>query len=239
MRKLVFLVLTSMGLLMSSCDNTSSSKQGDSSNKGKNLTEKQIERYDNGEIHKVARHFKGKLNGIQEVYNTKGELQNTMNYVNGIKEGESIIYFDDGAKYRVTPYLRGLIDGERIKYRNDGRLWSTQNYRVGMPENNLKEYAESGKLKSTPKLVVNKTYMKDGSVQIKLSVKGNYKRVKFFTGKLKEGKFFDKKGVSKVVDQNRSKASVMLNSINKSYSIIAQVTTQADNHLYLTKELSL
>lgn len=239
MKKLVFLVLASMGLLVTSCDNTSSSNQDSSIKKGEKSIEKQIERYDNGVIHKVARHLDGKLYGTQEVYNTKGELQNTMNYVNGIKEGESIIYFDDGAKYRVTPYLRGLIDGERIKYRNDGRLWSTQNYRVGMPENNLKEYAESGKLKSIPKLVAKKTYMKDGSVHINLSVKGNYKRVKFFTGTLKEGKYFDKKGVSKVVDQKRSKASVVLNSINKSYSIIAQVTTQADNHLFLTKRLSL
>ena len=237
MKKVFLIVFVSLGLIVSSCDNSSTSNADD--NRDENSIEKQIERYDNGVIHKVARHINGKLNGIQEVYNTKGELQNTMNYVDGVKEGNSIIYFKDGKKYRVTPYHNGLIDGERIKYRNTGSLWSTQNYKMGMPENNLKEYSESGKLKSTPKLVINKTYMKDGSVQVGVSVKGNHKRVKYFIGKLKEGKYFDKKSVSEVSNQNRSKAIVTLNSINKSYDIIAKVTTQGNNHLFLVKRISL
>ena len=239
MRSLVFLVITSLGLLISSCDNLNSSSQNGSADKKDNSIEKQIERYDNGVIHKIARVVDGKLNGVQEIYNTKGELQNTINYVNGIKEGESVIYFKDGKKYRITPHINGLVDGVRKKFRNDGRIWSTQNYKKGMPENNLKEYSESGKLKSIPKLIIKKTYFKDGSVQVKLSVKGNYKRVKYFEGELKEGKYFDKKGVSTVSTQNRSKASFTLNSVNKSYNIIAQVTTQGNNHLFLVKKISL
>jgi antitoxin component YwqK of YwqJK toxin-antitoxin module len=222
---------------VSSCDN--SSNQKNTVKAGESTVEKQIEKYDNGVVHKIARHIGGKLNGVQEVYNTKGELQNTMNYVDGVKEGNSIIYFKDGKKYRVTPYHNGLIDGERIKYRNNGSLWSTQNYKMGMPENNLKEYSENGKLKSTPELVIKKTRMKGGIVQVDLSVKGNHKRVKYFIGKLKDGKYFDKKSVSMVSTQDRSKATITLNSRNKYYDIIAKVTTQGNNHLFLTKRISL
>ena len=235
MRSSILIVVASLSLLMFSCDNTSSIKEGSD----RNATKEKIERYDNGVIHKVARYVRGKLSGVQELYNTKGELQNTMTYVNGVQDGESIIYFDNGSKYRITPYVNGKIEGERIKYRKDGRLWSTQNYKNGMPENNLKEYAESGKIKSTPKLVVNKVYMKDGSIQANLAVKGNYKRVKYFNGKLKGDKYFNKSLVSILDNQERSKANIVLNSINRSYNIIAQVTTQADNHLFLYKKISL
>ena len=235
MRSLMLIVVASLGLLMFSCDSV------DSNNvvaKGSSVNEK-IERYDNGVVHKVARYERDKLSGVQELYNTKGKLQNTMTYLNGIQHGESIIYFDNGSKYRITPYVNGVIDGERKKYRKDGKVWSTQNYQRGMPENNLKEYTESGKLKSIPELVVNKTYMKDGSVKAIITVNGNYKRVKYFNGKLKGDKYFNKSLVSMIETQERSKANVVLNSINRSYDILAQVTTQADNHLFIYKKISL
>lgn len=232
----VFLVVASLGLLMFSCDSESSKKN---EVKDEFAANKKIERYDNGIVHKVARYEKGKLSGIQELYNTKGELQNTMTYLNGIQHGESVVYFENGNKYRVTPYVNGVIDGERMKFREDGKLWSTQNYSKGMPENNLKEYTELGKLKSIPKLVIDKTYMKDGSVSATITVKGNYKRVKYFEGKLKDGKYFNKSSVSFIETQKRSKLNLSLNSINKSYDIIAQVTTQADNHLFISERISL
>lgn len=238
MRSLVLFLVASFSLLMFSCDNVSSTNQGESVNVDSNVVEK-VEKYDNGVTHKVARYVGGKLSGVQELYNTKGELQNTMTYLNGIQHGESVIYFKNGDKYRVTPYTSGEIDGERVKYRQGGKLWSTQNYKKGMPENNLKEYTESGKLKSIPELVVNKTYFKDGSINASLMVEGNYKRVKYFNGNLKDEKYFNKSLVTILDDQEKSKANIVLNSINGYYNIIAQVTTQADNHLFICKKVSL
>jgi len=232
------IIVVSSVLFFTSC-NIEGDTNNDAAVASNNKVKEFVSRYDNDVIHKVARYERGKLSGVQEVYNTKGELQNTMSYKNGVLHGESVIYFEDGSKYRITQYVDGAINGERIKYRKDGRLWSTQNYFKGMPENNLKEYAESGDLKSIPKLVSKKTYFKDGSVEIKLSVKGNYKRVKYFIGKLKEGKYFDKHFTSIVEKQERSKASIRLSRYNKSFDIIAQVTTQADNHLFIIKTFSL
>jgi antitoxin component YwqK of YwqJK toxin-antitoxin module len=194
--------------------------------------------YDNGVLHKVARYKNKKLSGVQEVYNTKGELQNTMTYSDGVLNGESVIYFDNGNKYRVTNYQDDEINGERKKYRKDGRLWSTQTYQNSMPENNLKEYAENGELKKTPILIVNKKANADGGLDVTLSVKGNYKRVKYFSGKLMDGKVFNEFMVTMLENQNRSKANITLDKYNSNISIVAKVTTMADNHLFLTKTIS-
>lgn len=239
MRNVLFAIVAFISFLMVSCDNFRASNNSVDEINDSTATKEYISKYDNGTIHKVARYVDGNLSGIQEVYNTKGELQNTMTYIDGVKEGNSVIYFDDGSKYRVTNYINGVINGERVKYRKGGALWSTQDYINGMPKNNLKEYTEDGNLKSIPKLVVDRTFNKDGSVKAKLTVKGNYKRVKYFIGKLKSGNIFDKSAVTLLATQNKSVANLELNSINKSYSIIAQVTTQADNHLFIIKRISL
>jgi len=234
MRKLVFTAMVSLSLLVVSC------KSGDQEgllDSGKSVAKEQVEKYSNGEVKSIARYEGDKLSGVQEFYNKKGELQNTMLYVNGIQEGESVIYYADGGKYRVTPYINDAINGERKKFRKDGRVWSTQSFKDGMPENNLKEYGESGKLKSIPSLVVKKV-SKNGKTLVSLSVKGNHKRVKYFKGVLKDGKFFDKSASVLIEDQNKSKASFTLDSTNKYYDIIAQVTTQADNHLFLIQRVS-
>ena len=239
MKNVLFAIAISISFLTVSCDNFSTGNNNADEIVDSTATKEFVSKYDNGTIHKVARYVDGNLSGVQEVYNTKGELQNTMTYINGVKEGNSIIYFDDGSKYRVKNYINGVINGERVKYRKGGALWSTQNYKNGMPENNLKEYTEDGKLKSIPRLVVNKTFMKNGNLKAKLIVNGNYKRVKYFQGKLKGGDFFDKSAVTLLANQKRSVANVELNSINKSFNIIAQVTTQADNHLFIIKRISL
>jgi|LGVE01.1.fsa_nt_gb antitoxin component YwqK of YwqJK toxin-antitoxin module len=203
-------------------------------------------KYDNGKLHKVARHSNGKLSGIQEVYNKKGELQNTMTYVNGRKEGESIIYYDDGIKYRVTPYVNNKISGERVKYRNNGNLWSTQDYLNGLPKNNLKEFTDSGKLKSTPEfIVVHKNNLHiDGTYEVKLSVKGNYKRIEYFEGLLIDGKYFDKSEVTKISNQKKNKANITIyvspgDYVNRKYNLIAQVTTLGNNHIFLCEQVDV
>lgn len=234
MRELVFTALISLSLLVVSC------KSGDQEgllDDGKSIAKEHVDKYSNGVVKSVARYEGDKLSGVQEFYNKKGELQNTMLYVNGIQEGESIIYYADGGKYRVTPYINDAINGERKKFRKDGRVWSTQTFKDGMPENDLKEYGESGKLKSIPEMMVKKV-SKNGKVLVSLSVKGKHKRVKYFKGVLKDGKFFDKSSSVLVEDQNKSKASFTLDSTNMSYDIIAQVTTQADNHLFLIKRVT-
>ncbi|MEN8138307.1 MAG: hypothetical protein ABFR62_07735 [Bacteroidota bacterium] len=250
MNKLIILAVIFFSLSIISCSPTEGKdtkekvlKLGDNSNIADG---EYVSRHKNGKIYKTARYKNKKLDGVQEVYNKRGKLQNTINYVDGKREGESVVYHDNGQAYRITPYRDDKINGERKKFRRDGKLWSTQNFHQSLPENNLKEYTESGKLKSRPKFVINQidNLKIDGSYRINLSVKGSYKKVKFFEGKLKDGKYFSKLDAFPVSNQKKNRASISIHLLPghfmmKKYDFIAKITTHANNSIYIHRQVNI
>jgi hypothetical protein len=230
MNKIISILSLFISLSVVSC----SSAGGNSEEEG---VTKDVIKYANGNVHKIARKKANKLYGVQEEYSKSGKLLNTITYLNGFRDGEAIMYHDNGKPYRVTTYVRDKISGKRKKYRDDGKLWSVQTYHEGLPSNDLKEYDEDGKLIPPFEFVIKSTKLSSDKIGVKLSVKGQCKKVEYYDGVLVDGKYFDKSKLQKLKSSSKRKADLVLFAEGAPYDFVAKITTYANNHMYIHKQL--
>lgn len=227
-------IIAIFSLLVSFSVVSCSSAGGNSEEEG---VTKEVTKHANGNLYKVARKKGNKLYGVQEEYKSNGKLLSTITYLNGLRDGEAIMYHDNGKPYRITNYVRNKISGERKKYYKDGKLWSKQTYHEGLPSNDLKEYDESGKLIDPFEFKISSKKVKGNMVDVSLSVKGQCKKVEYFRGTLVDGKYFDKDKVQKISSREKKKATLALDKSFGPYDFIAKISTYANNHMYVYKQL--
>jgi|LGOV01.1.fsa_nt_gb uncharacterized protein YjhX (UPF0386 family) len=228
-------IITILSLFISFSFVSCSSESGKAEEEG---VTKEITKHRNGSIHKIARRKNKKLYGVQEEYSESGKLISSITYRNGLRDGEAIMYHDNGKPYRITTYKINKINGDRKKYRKSGKLWSVQKYKNGLPSCELKEYDESGKLDVAPTFIVSSKDQRKNKSLVELSVKGTYKKVEYYNGKLVDGKYFDKVSANKIQLKKKNKVKMLLDNVGgKPYNFIVKITTYANNNLYIYKQV--
>jgi len=162
--------------------------------KVKNGTKKYF--FNTGELKSIVQYKNNKKIGVSETFYKTGEKQYDIPYLNGMKHGVVKWYYKDGKVYRETNYARGKKDGYQKKYWDNGKLKSELLYKGNLLSVGLKEIAKSGKEKSIPYVKVEKINLMKTKEEyvLKFRLSNGHKKVKFYQGKLIDGKFFPEKG---------------------------------------------
>lgn len=198
-------LLISALLLLNSCDLlTGKSKEQTKSKEIKKVeasapkVKNGIKKYhfDTGELKSIVQYKDNKKIGVSKTFYKSGEKQYDIPYLDGQKHGVVKWYYKDGKVYRETNYVRGKKDGYQKKFWDNGKLKSEFSYKNNLLSIGLKEIAKSGKEKSTPYIKVEKINLMKTKEEyvLKFRLSNGRKKVKFYQGKLIEGKFFPEKG---------------------------------------------
>ncbi len=168
-----------------------------------------------GKLLSVINYKAGKKNGVAKYYNQDGYLRTHENYLDDKLEGEEIVYHSNGKiSYRVS-YVKDMAAGEYKEYFDNGKLkmsgiytdgkkegmWTTyhlngkqqlvENYLKGELNGEVIAYYENGKIES--KIIYRKGEV-DGKKEAFDDDGIVYNETIFEKGRLKDIKFFDKKG---------------------------------------------
>lgn len=198
-------LLISVLLLLNSCDlQTRKSKESIKSKeiqtvettvpKVKNGTKKYY--FKTGELKSIVEYKDNTKIGVSETFYKTGEKQYDIPYLDGMKHGVVKWYYLDGKVYRETNYIKGKKDGFQKKYWENGELKSELFYKQDLLSVGLKEITKTGKEKSVPTIKVEKINLMSTKEEYVLHFRlsDGHKKVKFYQGKLIEGKFFPENG---------------------------------------------
>ena len=119
------------------------------------------EYYVKGKIHGVQKIFdgfarlmelkefnEGVLSGIYKKFNPNtGKLSEEGIFVNNEKHGKYIWYYDNGNPAVAYTYKMGIIEGEAIEYFRDGGIAAISTYQANELNGSHKEFYQDGKLK--------------------------------------------------------------------------------------------
>jgi antitoxin component YwqK of YwqJK toxin-antitoxin module len=220
--------------------------------------------YSNGII-KTEIHVKdGMRNGITKNFDEKGRVVSSAEYKNDTLEGEMInynplnnkvtakaiykknnqdghstLYYTDGSLYREMFYVDGHLDSIVKTYWADGKLQAENLFKMSDCAVGLKEWDKTGKEIEQPRLIVEKANkLANGYIQLRVYLSNKDKDVDFYSGDLKDGKFFNpeaiklhsKDGVATMQFQViRSKA------ISQRVNVFSKSRTELGNTLILSR----
>jgi len=151
--------------------------------------------WDNGNISAEMTFKDKKLHGRAVKYYKDGKKRSEQKYINGKLEGIQKRYYTSGALYKEETYVNGKRHGLTSKFREGGLLMTEAIYKNGFPGTELKEYLTDGTIKKIyPEIVVieEESLRKNGTLKITVFLSDKSKKVRFYLGKLDEGKFLHK-----------------------------------------------
>ncbi len=219
-----------------------------------------------GEESNLIKDEKGRIiEGVFKRYYPSGKLQSKINYKDGKRHGYAVKYFEDGKTisneynyeygklngiqkkyyksgklYRIQNLKMGVLDGEVKKYRESGKLMSVAVYKDGFAGTDLKEYLVNGKPKKKyPKIMIETVdnLTVDGSYKIKIYMSDHNKKVKFYLGHLKEGRFLHKDLKQQIADPKGVLTYTYFlmpgDFVMKELNIVAKTITRLNN-VYVT-----
>lgn len=246
-----FVLLISALLVFNSCDLlTGKSKEQVKSkevqkvetavSKEKNGTKKY--HFATGELKSIVQYKNNKKVGVSETFYKSGEKQYDIPYLDGMKHGVVKWYYKDGKVYRETNYVRGKKDGYQKKFWENGKIKSEFLYKEDLLSAGLKEITKTGKVKSVPSIKVEKINLLKTKEEyvLKFRLSNGHKKVKFYQGKLIEGKFFPENGrgfkeLETKVGVGELRLSVPKGfNISKDMHIVAMETTAYQNKRILS-----
>jgi len=108
-----------------------------------------IDKYENGNLGKIAEFKNGLRHGKQETYDKKGQLLLLNTYKNGQLNGPYNSYYENGNLKTEATYKNGKEDGPIRVYYENGQLWSESKYKNGVEVAPIKWYDENGNPKSS------------------------------------------------------------------------------------------
>jgi antitoxin component YwqK of YwqJK toxin-antitoxin module len=208
--------------------------------KVKNGTKKYY--FDTGELKSIVQYKDNKKTGVSETFYKTGEKQYDIPYVDGMKHGVVKWYYKDGKVYRETNYIKGKKDGYQKKFWENGKIKSEFFYKNDLLGVGLKEITKSGKVKSVPSIKVEKIDLMNSKEEyvLKFRLSNRHKKVKFYQGKLIEGKFFPANGRGfKELETKAGVGELRIPvpkgfNINKDVHVVAMETTAYQNKRVLT-----
>jgi uncharacterized protein len=171
--------------------------------------------YYNGKLSSAIHYKAGKKDGIAKYYNVDGNLTVVANYINDQQEGEQTYYHPNGKIESVAKYVKNLPVGEYKEYFDNGKMKTTGNFTEGKKSGEWKGYHKDGSVASRENY--NKGELEGESISYyengKVESKSFYKKGEvdgkkedfdddglvfcesiFESGRLRDIKFFDKKG---------------------------------------------
>ena len=171
--------------------------------------------YYSGRLASVINYRAGKKNGVAKYYNKDGFLRSVVNYVNDEQDGMETAYYENGKVESVVSYTKNIANGEYKEYYDNGDLkikgmitdgkksgpWNhyfkgnkpelQETYIKGELDGEAVSYYENGK-------VASKKVYKKGDLEGKQENFDDdgivYSETIFEKGRLRDIKFFDKKG---------------------------------------------
>lgn len=198
--------------------------------------------WDNGNISAEMTFKDRKLHGRAVKYYTDGKKRSEQNYNNGKLEGVQKRYYKSGALYKEEPFVNGKRHGLTKKFREGGLLMTEAIYKNGFPGIDLKEYLTDGKLKKKyPEIIVleEETLRKNGTVKIKVMLSDESKKVKYYLGRLDEGKFLHKDLAEQYgIDNGVLTYTFSLEPgdiLDHQFDFIAQTPTKLNNSFIVTR----
>lgn len=182
-------------------------------------------------------------------YLKSGKVAGKTTYVMDKKEGIRYTYHSTGKVYKEQPYKDNKLDGICKRYNRQGELTSEYPYKGGLPGVGLVEYTNLGKKRPNPVIsIVKKDELKsNGRYKLILTITGQgkerVKSVKFYHGKLIEGKYFHK-NLSPARNLSSKKGEIVFelkqgSVLNKTINIVAEITTTTNLKLILQKSVKV
>ena len=99
----------------------------------------------------------GRLHGVEEIYNSRGQLSSLITYKDGIRHGKALHYHDNGKLHEEATYKSDLKDGPYVLWWYNGQLRAKGVYEAGTREGRWMDFHEDG----TPDLKKTGTYQMD------------------------------------------------------------------------------
>jgi len=191
-----------------------------------------LKSYKNGILVSELTIKNGKKEGFGYNYYPGGNVSTKFSYLNNLKHGNEIKYYLSGKVYRIRPYFKGAINGLVKKYYETGALMSEQRYRKGQISNELREFNRKGKLAGKyPEIIFRlkpDNYFKQ-RVMLYFYLSNNSKNVKFYHGKLIEGKYFPEAAVQTGIRNGIGEIALQPEDKGKTINVIARTTTKFNN----------
>lgn len=201
-----------------------------------------------GELKSIVTYKDNKKVGVSETFYKSGEKQYDIPYVDGMKHGAVKWYYKDGKVYRETEYIKGKKSGFQKKYWENKKLKSQTKYFENLLCLGLKEFNKKGIEKKVPYVTVEKQNLVSAKNKyiLKFRLSNGRKKVKFFIGKLIDGKFFPENG-GRGFSELEVKAGVGTMeisvpkgfNIDKTVNIIAVESTVYQNKRLLKKSVAI
>ena len=193
-------------------------------------------------------HFKDKvLHGPATKYYADGKtVRSELNYEQGQLQGIQKRYYESGKLYKEEMFVNGKRHGLTKKYRESGMLMTEAMYKNGFAGTDLKEYLTNGKLKKKyPKIIVKEEdrLTLNGTYTVKVYLSDKSKKVKYYLGKLDEGKFLH----DKLEQQHNVNQGILTYTFHlrpgeflmQELDIVARVPTRLNNTFVTTRKYRL
>ncbi len=183
------------------------------------------------------------IHGVKKRFYEHGSMYSQIPYKKGKKHGTAYTYYQEykGGKpniWKEQPYTEGKLDGVCHRYHRNGKMQSEYEYKKGLPEIGLKEWKESGEEVKLPKLIVTKEIV-NHQIHIKARMSNKAKNVKYYSGKLVEGKYVPKNQVPLLTKNGIGELTVPHTSTQKSVTVTAILNTRYRNTYYTAKTIYL
>ena len=133
-----------------------------------------------------------KFHGKSISYYKNGKVKAEAYYLNHQKDGTWKYFYSNGKTRIIENYRYDELNGLKQKFYENGKLMMENEYLNGKPSIELKEYDEKGNLidnKTEIEIEVIDNIALTNEYILKLSLSSKSQRVKYYQGKLTEGKF--------------------------------------------------
>ena len=135
-----------------------------------------------------------KKEGVATNYYPSGKVHSTITYMQDRKNGQEVWYYENGRPFRENPFVDDKINGMQKFYYENGKIKAEVPFKNNFPGIGLKEYTEEGILmKKYPAIKIdeiNHIALADKFI-LNISLTNSARRVKFYIGKLDEGKYMN------------------------------------------------
>jgi len=158
-----------------------------------------------GHLISKINYVNNRIHGVAFNYYPTGKVHSKLNYYEGRKNGNEIWYYESGKVFRISPFVDGRLNGVQQFFYESGHLMAEVPYQKGNPGVGVKEYNESGKLITNyPHIVVQEinNLSAENKYILKLSLSNKSTRVKFYTGKLEDDKYFNESALVPLTTKN-------------------------------------
>jgi antitoxin component YwqK of YwqJK toxin-antitoxin module len=227
------------------------------------------EYYSDGTLKSEIQVKNGMRNGITKNYDERGRLASTAElvddkyegwminynpennkitaralYKNDLQNGPATLYYSDGQLYREMTYVDGRVDSIVKTYWPGGKLQAEVFFKKGEPSIGLKEYDKNGLPVKQPTIVIKELDQLSlfNKIEIRISLSDKTRKVEFYKGELKEGKYLYAK--TPVIFSRDGVASLYYTvpkgrAISERISIISRSRTEYGNTLVLQRVYNL